>query len=259
MLVNKEIQGLLTWWFYAKDYVCKNITDNFYVLHSAKPVKALSPHCFPLLLVHWHSFQNCTLKWLPTSFNCSTISLFFSAFPSWVSPQILKAVLWSLSTTMMPVCCSLTDHIPLTFQVWVPDWWKCHSLIHCRRPVLLSQSQEPPGFNVSLQFSPHFSIISLFLSFNQCLTQVSLQNFPNLPFFSPIFLIVWQARNVMSPLLWSTEAEKLSLHGVMLCWAPAQSLSSDSKKESTLVVYLSVPAFLFGKNCFSGPAGVKCY
>lgn len=95
---------------------------------------------FPLLLVHWYSFQNCTLKWLPTSFNCSSISLFFSAFASWVSPQILKPVLWSLFTTTKLVCCSLTHHIPLTFQVQLPDW--CAS--DCHRPVLLSPVPRAP-------------------------------------------------------------------------------------------------------------------
>ena len=42
----------------------------------------------------------------------------------------------------------------------------------------------------------------------------------------------------------------------MLFWASAQSLSFDGKEESTLVVYLSAPAFLFGKNFYSEPAGV---
>lgn len=42
----------------------------------------------------------------------------------------------------------------------------------------------------------------------------------------------------------------------MLCGASAQSLSSDGREESTLVVYLSAPAFLFGKNYYTEPAGV---
>lgn len=208
---------------------------------------------FSRFLVHWCSFQNCTLKWLPTSFNCSSISLFPWAFPSWVSPQILKSVLWSLSITTISVCCGQTHHIPLTFQVQLLGWCKCYWLSQTCAPFPLPRAPRLWCFIID------FSTVSNnqpFFEFQQVPKTSLLPNFPNLLFFSPIFFIIWQARIVMSPLLWSTEAEKLSLHGVMLCWAPAQSLSSDSKEESTLVVYLSAPAFLFGKNCFSKPAGV---
>lgn len=152
---------------------------------------------------------------------------------------------------MIPVCCSLIHHMPLILQMQLPDWCKYHWLSQTSASFPVPRA--PWLWCFITDFSTVFSNQS-FLEFWQVPKTSLLTNFPNL--LSLYFLMIWQARNVMSPLLWRREAEKLSLHGVMLCWAPARSLSSDSKKESTLVVYLSAPAFLFGKNCFSEPAGV---